>query len=104
MVQAGLAEHARRAAQATILPLGGLDQNDTPSPAFFAWDAQDRSVGCLRASLATLAVVASQTLHERDLPAPPALADLLADVRTHVPVVTEPRALGAGLDALAAAL
>ena len=104
MVQAGLAEDARRAAQATILPLGGLDQNDTPSPAFFAWNAQDRVVGCLRAALAALAVVASQALHERDRQAPPALAGLLAEVREHVRVVDEPRALGAELERLAAAL
>jgi histidine ammonia-lyase len=104
MVQAGLAEQARRAAQTTVLPLGGLAQNDTPSPAFFAWDAQDRVIGCLRGALAALAVVASQTLHERGRQAPPALADLLADVRGHVPVVTEPRPLGAQLEALSAAL
>jgi histidine ammonia-lyase len=104
MVQAGLAEQARRAAQTTVLPLGGLDQNDTPSPAFFAWEAQDRAVDCLRAALAALAVVASQALHERDRPAPPALGDLLAEVRRHVPVVVEPRPLGAELERLASAL
>jgi len=104
MVQAGLAEEARRTAQTTVLPLGGLAQNDTPSPVFFAWDAYDRVANCLRASLAALAVVASQTLHERDRGAPPALAGLLAEVRTHVPVVTEPRTLGPALEDLAAAL
>lgn len=104
MVQAGLAEQARRAAQTTILPLGGLAQNDAPSPVFFAWDAYDRTAGCVRASLAGLAVVASQTLHARDRQAPPALADLLAHVRAHVPVVDEPRPLGAALSRLAATL
>ena len=104
MVQAGLAEEARRSAQTTVLPLGGLAQNDTPSPAFFAWDAYDCVGGCLRSSLAVLAVVASQALHALGRPAPPALADLLATVRAAVPVVEAPRSLGHELEALAATL
>jgi histidine ammonia-lyase len=104
MVQAGWAEEARRAAQPSLLPLAGLPQNDTPSPVFFAWDTCERVGACLTAAIATLAVVASQALHERGRPAPPALAETLAQVRAHVPVVVAPRSLGRELGTLAASL
>jgi histidine ammonia-lyase len=104
MVQAAWAEDARAAAQPTILPLGGLGQNDVASPAFFAWGRGTRVTECVRASLATLAVVASQALYARGGTVPPALERLLADVRSYVPVVDEPRPLGAELEELAAAL
>jgi histidine ammonia-lyase len=104
MVQAGWAEDARAAAQPSILPLGGLDQNDVASPAFFAWERCSRVVLCLRASIATLAVVASQALDAHERPAPPALEQLLDDVRSYVPVVADPRPLGDELEELATVL
>jgi histidine ammonia-lyase len=104
MVQAAWAEDARAIAQPTLLPLGGLGQNDTPSTAFAAWDKCERTTGCLRAALATLAVVASQALHEAGRVEPPALERLLGDVRSYVPLVVEPRALGGELADLAAVL
>lgn len=104
MVQAAWAEDARAAAQPTILPLGGLGQNDTPSTGFSAWEKTRRTISSLDAALATLAVVSSQALHAHERPAPPALAALLADIRERVPVVEEPRPLGGELEQLARAL
>jgi histidine ammonia-lyase len=104
MVQAAWAEDARSSAQPTILPLGGLGQNDTPAPSFFAWEKARRVASCLDASLATLAVVASNSLHARGRAAPPALAGLLDDVRACVPVLDEPRPLGDELARLTSAL
>jgi histidine ammonia-lyase len=103
MVQVGWAEEARAAAVRTILPLGGFGQNDTASPTFFAYERETRAGGCLEAALAVLAVTASQALHENELPAPPALAALAAEVRAHVPPVAEARQLGPELGELAAA-
>lgn len=103
MVQAAWAEDARAAAQATILPLGGLGQNDTPAPAFIAWDRCRRAGECLDAALATLAVVASQGLHEHGRPAPPALTGALDEIRGYVPLLEEPRPIGPEVGRLAAA-
>ena len=103
MVQAAWAEDARAAAQPTLLPAGGLRQNDVPAPAFFAWERERRTASCLDSALATLAVAASQSLHETGRPAPPGLGELLADVRAQVPPVEEPRSLGPELERLAAA-
>lgn len=104
MVQAAWAEDARTSAQPTILPLGGLGQNDTPSLGFFAWEKARRVTACLEASLATLAVVASQALYAQRRPAPPALERLLEAIRDRVPVVDRPRPLGDELERLACAL
>jgi histidine ammonia-lyase len=103
MVQTAWVEDARATAAPTLLPSGGLRQNDIASPAFFAWDRQCRVASCLDAGLVTLAVAASQSLHETGRPAPPALDELLADIRAHVPVVEEPRSLGPELERLAGA-
>ena len=94
MVQVGWAEDARAAAQPTLLPLGGFGQNDTASPTFPAWEKERRAGRCLEASLAILAVLASQTLHVHGLAAPPALAGLLTEIRALLPPVEEHRPLG----------
>ncbi|HUL06392.1 MAG TPA: aromatic amino acid lyase [Candidatus Acidoferrum sp.] len=107
MVQVGYAEEAKRAAQRTFLPGsegGGFGQNDTAPPTFIAWRGQEQAAYCLEAALAALAVVASQALHVTQRTAPPALRNLLADVRRHVPPVDESRAIAPDMEQLAAAL
>ena len=97
MTALGYAEQARAAARTTLLPGsegGGFGQNDVASVAFPAWRRQDEAGTCLTATLAALAVVASQALHVTGRPAPPALVGLLETVRQEVPVVLTPRALG----------
>lgn len=100
MIQAAWAEDARAAATPTLLPAGGLRQNDVPAPAFFAWERERRTASCLDAALATLAVAASQSLNETGRPVPAGLAAILAEIREHVPVVEEPRSLGPELERL----
>ena len=86
MVMVGWAEDARTAAQRTLIPLGGLGQNDTASPTFFAW-ARERETGrCLDAALAIVAALASDELGRSGRPAPPALEGFLAGVREIFPV------------------
>jgi histidine ammonia-lyase len=107
MVQVGYAEQARRAAQRNFLPGsegGGFGQNDVAPPSFFSWRAQDEAGRCLEAGLAMLGVVASQAFFVTDRSAPPALADLLALVRSHVRPLTDSRVLADELAELAAAL
>jgi len=91
MAQVGFAESARRAAQPTLLPgseSGGFGQNDVAAPHFFAWRAQAEAGRMLEASLAALAMVASQALYVTDRAAPPALARRLEQVRACAPVLT----------------
>jgi len=107
MVQVGYAEEAKRAAQRTFLPGsegGGFGQNDTAPPTFIAWRGQEQAAYCLEAALASLAVVAAQALHVTQRPAPPALRDLLTEVRRHVPPVDEARAIAPDMEQLVAAL
>jgi histidine ammonia-lyase len=107
MVQVGYAEEAKRAAQRTFLPGsegGGFGQNDTAPPTFIAWRGQEQAAYCLEAALAMLAVVAAQALHVTQRAAPPALRDLLAEVRRHVPPVDEARAIAPDMEHLVAAL
>ena len=94
MVQTWWAEEARAAAQPTLIPLGGYGQNDTCAPSFFAWRRQEQVGRCLDAALAIVSAIASQALGESAREAPPALGELLVDVRAHFPVVTETRPLG----------
>jgi histidine ammonia-lyase len=103
MVQTGWAEEARAHAGATLLSLGGFGQNDVPAMGFLAWRRADAVGRCLDAALAVLAALGSQALHVADAPAPPALRDLVADVRAAFPPVAELRPLGPNADALAAA-
>ena len=103
MVQTGWAEEARAHAGVTLLSLGGFGQNDVPAMGFLAWRRADAVGRCLDAALAVLAALGSQALHVADAPAPPALRDLVADVRAAFPPVAELRPLGPNADALAAA-
>ena len=106
MVQVGYAEEARRAAQRTFLPGsegGGFGQNDVAPPTFMAWRGQEQAAFCFEASLAALAVVASQALHATQRDAPPTLRDLLAETRRHVPPMTAARAVGPDMQRLVSA-
>jgi histidine ammonia-lyase len=66
-VAASFNEQARDAARRTLLPVseggGYLGQNDVAAPAFLAYRRERRAAECLDASLAILAVAASEILH-----------------------------------------
>ncbi len=79
-------------------------QDDVATPAFLAWSKEARAGRCLDASLAMLAVVASQALFVTDRVAPPALRGFMELVRKHVAPVTEDRILGPELGQLADAI
>jgi len=96
------AEEARAAAQPTLIPLGGYGQNDTCAPSFFAWRRQEQVGRCLDAAMAIVAAISSQAMSDADREPPPALAELLADVRARFPVVTEAHPLGEEAGRLAA--
>jgi len=100
MVVTGWAEDARTAAQRTLIPLGGLGQNDTAAPTFFAWRKEREAGYCLEAALAILAALASDELARAARDAPPALAEFLADVREHFPAMEERWARSAHADRL----
>jgi histidine ammonia-lyase len=87
MVMVGWAEDARTAAQRTLLPLGGIGQNDTAAPTFFAWRKEREAGHCLDAALAVLAALASDELARSGRDAPPALEPFLAGVRDLFPSV-----------------
>jgi histidine ammonia-lyase len=105
MAAAGYIELAKAAAQRTFLHGSdlGAGQDDVASPVFHAWSKQERTGRLLDASLAMLAVVASQALHVTDRPVPPALRDFTTLVRSHVPPLIEDRILGPELGRLAEA-
>jgi len=103
MVQTGWAEEARAHAGATLLSLGGFGQNDVPAMSFLAWRRADAVGRCLDASLAVLAALGAQALHGASRSAPPALADLVEQVRATFPPVDQVRPLGPDAEALAAA-
>jgi histidine ammonia-lyase len=97
MAAAGYIELAKAAAQRTFIP--GSDsmasgQDDVATPAFLAWSKEARAGQCLDASLAMLAVVASQALFITDRAAPPALRGFVELVRSHVAPLVEDRVLG----------
>ena len=100
---ADIAERARNACSPTLLPGsegGGFGQNDVASPVFSAFEKATRVGDLLDAALAILAVTASQALAVTDRPAPPALAELLDDVREAVPPLAGQRPLGPEIDVL----
>lgn len=105
MAAAGYIELAKAAAQRTFLhgSDAGAGQDDVASPVFHAWSKQERTGRLLDASLAMLAVVASQALHVTERPVPPALRDFTTLVRSHVPPLIEDRILGPELGGLAEA-
>jgi histidine ammonia-lyase len=104
MAMTGYLEQARNAAQRTFIPgteTAGAGQDDVTAPAFLAWAKQDQAGRCLDASLAMLAVLASQALHVADRQAPPPLQAFLQEVRSIVGPVEADRVLGPELARLA---
>ena len=85
MVMVGWAEDARAAAQRTLIPLGGIGQNDTAAPTFFAWRKEREAGLCLDAALAVLAALASDELARGGRSAPYALVPFLEGVRELFP-------------------
>src|SRR5262245_29008910 len=103
MVQTGWAEEARAHAGPTLLSLGGFGQHGGPSMSFPAWRRADAAGRCLDAALAVLAALGAQSLHGDGRAAPPALAELVDEVREVFPAVDGVRPLGLDAAALAAA-
>ena len=104
MVQVGYGEAARHAAQRSFTPQtegGGYAQNDMAPPTFLAWDKERRAGACLDASLAMLAIVASQALHVTRREAPTAMAGFLREVRAIFPPIVDQPPFGADCGALA---
>lgn len=106
MAAAGYIELAKAAAQRTFIhgSDAGAGQDDVASPVFLAWSKAERAGRLLDASLAMLAVVASQALYVTDRTAPPALRRFVELVRSYVPPLIEDRILGPELSRLAEAL
>jgi histidine ammonia-lyase len=97
MAMTGYLEQARNAAQRTFIPgteSAGAGQDDVTAPAFLAWVKHDQAGRCLDASLAMLAVLASQALHVADRQAPLPLRTFLQEVRSIVRPVEADRVLG----------
>ena len=106
MASNGYSEAAKSAAQTTFIPggdSGASGQDDVAAPAFLAWSKETRAGRCADASLAMLAVMASQALHVTGRDAPPNLRGFLHRVRGQVPPVDGDRVLGPELHGLAAA-
>jgi histidine ammonia-lyase len=106
MAANGYIEQAKSAAQRTFIPSsdGGNGQDDVAAPAFLAWTKEAQAGRCLDASLAMLAVMASQALYVTGRAAPPALEEFLELVRGHVAPVDEDRILGPELARLTEAI
>jgi histidine ammonia-lyase len=106
MAANGYIELAKGAAQRTFIPAcdSGGGQDDVATPAFLAWSKEARAGRCLDASLAILAVVASQALFVTNREAPPPLQRFVELIRTYVAPVTEDRILGPELGQLADAI
>ncbi|HET6620416.1 MAG TPA: aromatic amino acid lyase [Dongiaceae bacterium] len=97
MAMTGYLEQARNAAQRTFIPgteTAGAGQDDVAATVFLAWRKQDEAGRCLDATLAMLAMLASQALHVTGGSAPPPLSGLLDEVRAIVPPVDADRVLG----------
>jgi histidine ammonia-lyase len=106
MAMSGYLELAKTAASRTFMhgSDAGAGQDDVASPVFLAWGKEERTGRLLDASLAMLAVVASQALYVTERPVPPALREFTDLVRSHVPPLIEDRILGPQLSHLAEAL
>jgi histidine ammonia-lyase len=98
MTATGWAEEARHAAQPTLISLGGVGPTDTSSPDLLAWRLAGEAGEALDAVLATLAVVAAHGIARADRHAPPALAELVAEVLEKFPADTDPAGFGAGFE------
>ncbi|MBA2536508.1 MAG: aromatic amino acid lyase [Actinobacteria bacterium] len=94
MVMVGWAEDARTAAQRTLIPLGGIGQNDTAAPTFFAWRKEAEAGYCLEAALAGLAALAVDELGRSGRGAPPLLTHFHEGVQELFPVTEERWARG----------
>lgn len=97
MASTGYLEQAKNAAQRTFIPgteSAGAGQDDVAATAFLAWAKEERAGRCLDACLATLSVVASQAFHVTGRAPPAALAELVEEIRLHVPPVGDDRVLG----------
>jgi histidine ammonia-lyase len=107
MAANGYIEQAKGAAQRTFIPgndSNASGQDDVATPAFLAWGKEARTARCLDASLAMLAVIASQALFVTDREAPRPLRNFLELIRHYVPPVVEDRILGPELGKLADAI
>jgi len=106
MAANGYIELAKGAAQRTFIPGNdsGAGQDDVAAPAFLAWSKEARAGRCLDASLAMLAVVASQAFFVTDREAPSALRGIMELVRTYVTPLIEDRILGPELGRLSDAI
>lgn len=100
MVQTGWAEEARQLAQPSLLSLGSFGQNDVPAMSFMAWRKADAIGRYLDASLAVLAAVSMQALHEQQRHPSSALQTFADEVSTLFPPVEGVRRLGADFEAL----
>ncbi|MDB5397849.1 MAG: hypothetical protein JWM91_5355 [Rhodospirillales bacterium] len=103
MTMSGYLEQAKSAAQTTFIPgsdTGGAGQDDVGTPAFLAWSKEAKAGQCLDASLAMLAVIASQALYITGRQAPLHLRDFMDMVRGTVRPVAEDRILGPELERL----
>ena len=104
MAANGYAEEARAACVPSLLGLGGRGQNDVPSPSFIAFNRYERVHGFVAGTLACLACIAVQSLHQTGRAAPPALAGTFAAISALSPPLTARRSLGPELAALAGLL
>jgi histidine ammonia-lyase len=100
MAANGYAEEARAACVPSLLGLGGRGQNDVPSPSFIAFNRYERVHGFAAGTLACLACIAAQSLHQTGRPVSPSLATTLASISALSPPLTERRSLGPELAAL----
>ncbi len=99
MVSVGYSEEARAAAQSVVLPRGGPGQNDVTSPSFLAASHERRAGDSLTAALAVLAGAACGRLGQYQPPS--LLAAVYEDCRAVFAALSEGRAVGGELDALA---
>jgi histidine ammonia-lyase len=100
MAANGYAEEARAACAPSLLGLGGRGQNDVPSPSFIAFNRYQRVHGFAAGTLACLACIAVQSLHQTGHPVSPSLAPRLESIAALSPPLTERRSLGPELAAL----
>jgi histidine ammonia-lyase len=100
-------ELAKAAAQRTFIPSSdsyASGQDDVATPSFIAWSKEARAGRCLDASLAMLAVVASQALFVTNREAPRSLRAFMELIRAYVAPVVEDRILGPELNRLTDAI
>ena len=101
MAMAGYLEQIKAAAQTTFIPssdTGGAGQDDVGTSSFLAWSKEATAGRYLDASLAMLAVIASQALYVTGRQAPPNLRGFTDLIRGAVRPVDEDRVLGPELE------